>query len=425
MKFVKFKNLILTVTLTAGVFAAPLFSGAAEINYPIAAYSSEELAKVREWEKTWVGKKIDKTNIDQVSEFMLDKLVEILKDPGKWGSPPEGSYFNIVPYKQIIETKGVIAATKKYAPLVKTDPDGKISNWAEIAGVPFPEPKTGHEMAYNMECNNRGDTFESRWWSPSIDPRHRTDRPADQIFEEMYFIHRTELEPKPAILKNPKDYFKGQFLSFVLPPEMHNSRMIVMKFIDETVDYTSYLYYSEFRRIKRISQAERTNAIDGTDMIYDDGNMWDGYLSHNKSFDYKGKKNMLVARHQDIKKLTRVAGQVQANGYDMERCNMYVVEVKHKDPNYLYSKRIWYIDPETYHILYQEVWDQLGQYWKLFNQPTGDIKTEIGEMKSMPVAFAMFDLQRTHAGYSSYDVQKVSYKISPRIYMLSNLQKTY
>ena len=105
------------------------------------------------------------------------------------------------------------------------------------------------------------------------------------------------------------------------------------------VDYTSYLYYSEFRRIKRISQAERTNAIDGTDMIYDDGNMWDGYLHHNKSFDYKGKKNMLVARHQDIKKVTRVEGQGQANGYDMERCNMYVVEVKHKDPNYLYGKR--------------------------------------------------------------------------------------
>ena len=54
MKFVKFKNLILTVTLTAVVFAMPFFSVAAEIKYPIAAYSSEELAKVREWEKTWV-----------------------------------------------------------------------------------------------------------------------------------------------------------------------------------------------------------------------------------------------------------------------------------------------------------------------------------------------------------------------------------
>ena len=108
MKFVKFKNFILTLALTAVVFAMPFFSGAAEIKYPVSAYSSEELAKVREWEKTWAGKKIDKTNIDQVSELMLPTLVGIYKDPGKWGSPPEGSYFNIVPYKQIIETKGRI-----------------------------------------------------------------------------------------------------------------------------------------------------------------------------------------------------------------------------------------------------------------------------------------------------------------------------
>ena len=355
----------------------------------------------------------------------MPSLVGIYKDPGKWGSPPEGSYFYIAPYKQIIETKGRIEATKKYAPLVKTDPDGRILNWAEIAGAAFPDPKTGLEMAYNMEMNTRGDTFKQRWWSPSIDPRHRTDRPADQLFEEMYFIHRTEVDPKPAILKNKKGYARGQFLSFVLPPEMRNSRMIVMKYIDETVDYSSYLYYSEFRRIKRLSQAERTNAVDGTDMIYDDGNMWDGYLHHNASFEYKGKKNMLVARHQDVKKVTRVEGQGQANGYDMERCNMYVVEVKHKDPNYLYGKRHWYIDPETYHILYQEVWDQLGQYWKFFAQPTNDYKTEIGEMKSMPVAFGMFDIQRRHGGFASYDVQKVSHKVSPKIFLLSNLQKTY
>ena len=30
-------------------------------------YTDQELAKVREWEKTWVGKKIDNTNVDQVA----------------------------------------------------------------------------------------------------------------------------------------------------------------------------------------------------------------------------------------------------------------------------------------------------------------------------------------------------------------------
>ncbi|MCP4713990.1 MAG: DUF1329 domain-containing protein, partial [Deltaproteobacteria bacterium] len=351
--------------------------------------------------------------------------VEIYKDPEKWGSPPEGSYFHVVPYKQIIETKGMIAATKKYAPLVKTDAGGKILNYADIAGMPFPQPKTGRELAYNMECNTRGDTYKIRWWAPSIDPRHRTDRPADQIFEEMYFIHRTDVDPKPAFLKNPKGYHKGQFLHFILPPEMHNSRMIVMKFIDETVDYSSYLYYSEFRRIKRLSQAERTNAIDGTDMIYDDGNMWDGYLSHNESYDFKGKKELLTARNQDMKKVNRVAGQAQANGFEMERCPLYVVEVKHKDPNYIYKKRVWYLDPETYMIQYQDLYDQLGRYWKLMMQPTGDVKTANGEMKSFSVSYQMHDMQRTHSGFTRNDVQKISHNIKSRLFSLSNLQKSY
>jgi len=425
MTFRILEKTVPSIIFTIIIFILAFQAGATEVTYPIPSYNDQELSKVREWEKIWAGKKIDKTNIDQVAEFLPSTLVEIYKDPGKWGSPPEGSYFNIVPYKQIIETKGMIEATNKYAPLVKTDSNGKILNYTEIAGIPFPEPKTGLELAYNTECNTRGDTYKIRWWAPTIDPRHRTDRPADQIFEEMYFIHRVDVDPKPAYLKNSKGYHKGQLLHFVLPPELNNSRMIVMKFIDESKDFSSYLYYSEFRRIKRLSQAERTNAIDGTDMIYDDGNMWDGYLSHNASYDFKGKKDMLVARHQDPKKVIRVAGQAQADGYEMERCNLYVVEIKHKDPNYIYSKRIWYVDAETFMIQYQEMYDQLGQYWKFFMQPTGGIKTAKGETKTFATFFQMHDLQRTHSGYTRNDIQKVSHNVKSKIFLLSNLQKTY
>jgi len=114
------KKGVLGVIAAIVIFVMTFPVSAAEVTYPVASYNGEELSKVRVWEKKWAGKKINKTNIDQVSEFMLDRLVEIYKDPDKWGSPPEGSYFYIVPYKQIIETKGMIAATQKYAPLVKT-----------------------------------------------------------------------------------------------------------------------------------------------------------------------------------------------------------------------------------------------------------------------------------------------------------------
>jgi len=420
----------LLLMLTATAFALSMSSvrvRAAEVEFPVSAYTPQELTKVREWEKSWVGKKIDKSNIDQVAEFYPESWVQIFKEPDKWGAPSEeGLYMYIAPYQQIIETKGMIEATRKYAPLVKTDADGKILNSTEIAGFPFPAPKTGLEVAYNMEFQNRGDTYDMNWLAPVVDPRARTDREADQDYTEMFFVHRTELSPLPAYDKkqNRKGYHKGQFIHFNKPPEMNNSRFIAMKFIDETKEYTSYLYYSEFRRIKRLSQAERTNAIDGTDMIYDDGNMWDGYLSRN-TYTFKGKKEMLLARDQDIKKTTRVCGQAVANGYTFQRCNTYVVEAVSTDPDYLYGKRVWYIDPETYMIHWQEIWDQLGRFWKCYCQPTQNIRTATGEIKNFMTGYSFHDFQRSHSGHTDITVRGISIDIRPKMFLLSNLQKTY
>jgi hypothetical protein len=415
---------IAPVIIALTLIMLPVLAAAAEVKFPVPAYTQDELAKVREWEKTWAGKKIDKTNVDQVAEFMPESYVGIYKNPDKWGGPPEGISFHIVPYKQIIETKGMIEATKKYAPLVETDAEGKITNYSEIAGFPFPEPKTGLEIAYNNECQSRGDTQTYRFYGPVIDPKSRTDRWADQEFTMMYFIHRVELDPKPAILKNPKGYHRGQFMHITQPHENNNSRLISMKYIDETKEYDSYIFFAQFRRIQRLSVAERTNAIDGTDMIYDDGEMWDGYLSRN-TYEYKGKKDLLLGRHLSNEKLTRKPGQAVPSGYALERCNTYVVDVKSRDPDYIYSKRVWYIDPETYWIHWQEVYDELGRLWKIFFQPTDDIKTAKGNMKNFITVNNFHDIQRTHSNYTQIITKAISHKVKPKIFLLSNLQRTY
>lgn len=402
----------------------PILAEAAEITFPVSAYTPDELAKVREWEKTWAGKKIDKSNVDQVAQFMPESYVGVYKNPDKWGAPPEGMYFYIVPYQEIIETKGSIEATRKYAPLVKTDAEGKILNYAEIAGFPFPNPKTGLEMAYNVDCQTKGDGYEMNWYGPVIDPKARTDRIADQEVIDLYFIHRTDVEPKPVLPKNPKGYAKGQFLHVNLPPENNNTRFIELKYIDESKDFDCYMFFSPYRRLTRISGAERTNAVDGTDMIYDDGEMWNSYVSKN-TYSFKGRKEMLLARHQDPAKLQRTAGQAVPNGFTFERCNTYVVEVKHKDPHYIYSKRVLYIDPETYMIQWQEMYDELGRFWKCFIQPTAQVKMANGEMKNFMAALNFNDFQRTHAGYTAIKPTRVGVAISPDTFLLGNLQKTY
>ncbi len=57
------------------------------------AFTGEELARVREWEKIWAGKKVDKTNVEQVARFLPESFVNIIKNPDTWGAPPEGLFF--------------------------------------------------------------------------------------------------------------------------------------------------------------------------------------------------------------------------------------------------------------------------------------------------------------------------------------------
>ncbi|MCP4716721.1 MAG: DUF1329 domain-containing protein [Deltaproteobacteria bacterium] len=399
-------------------------AGAGEITFPLSAYTPEELQKVRAWEKTWAGKKIDKSNIDQVAEFMLDSFVGIYKDPQKWNAPPEGNYFQIVPYKQISPTPGEIESTNKYAPLVKTDAEGNVTNYADIAGTPFPQPKNGYEVAYNVDCNSKGDDDHNRQKSPNINPRTKTDRLSDQEYWNLSYIHRNDVEPRPALLKNKDGIQNAQFMHMHMPPEMLNTRMITYRYFDPAKEDLQYLYYAQYRRIRRMSTSERENAIDGTDMIYDDANQWDGHVSRN-TYNLKGNKELLCARNQDMSQLKRRTGQAIADNWSLERCNLYQVEVKSKNPDYIYSKRMWYVDPETNYIAWQETWDQLGRYWKGFMLATQELKTVQGHTKALHVGHIQQDFQRTHSGHSVINHKEIGKKISTKMYSLSSLQKTY
>ena len=70
---------------------------AEQLNFPLKAYTDEELAKVREWEKTWAGKKIDKSNVEQIKEYLPESYAGVYAKPDVWFEP-EGFWFTIAPY---------------------------------------------------------------------------------------------------------------------------------------------------------------------------------------------------------------------------------------------------------------------------------------------------------------------------------------
>jgi hypothetical protein len=421
----KNKRRIAAAGFMLAVFLMPVLTAGAEIVFPVASYSGEGLANVREWEKTWAGKKIDQTNLDQIAEFLPPAFAATYKDPKKWGAPLENNYFMIKAYEQFVDTPGVIAATKKYAPLVKMGADGWIENYADLAGFPFPDPQTGQEIAWNFDFNTHGDANHYTNSGPVVTPGASVERRTKTERWELFWIHRVDVGPLPKYEKNKKGIHRGMFQHMYEPPESNNTRYYNLRYIDPSKSDDGYMYYAPFRRIRRISVGQRTDTVDGSDFIYDDEYGWDGHIQRN-TYKLLGRKELLCSRRSDISKYVRTPGQAIPGNIVRERINTYVVEVKSKDPNYIYGKRIWYVDPETYLITWTEIYDDLGKFWKCFESQTTEFPSKQGGTKILPSGYITLDIQRTHAcnllsAYKEVGQEKVDMKM----FTISNLQKTY
>ena len=134
----------------------------------------------------------------------------------------------------------------------------------------------------------------------------------------------------------------------------------------------------------------------------------------------------MASRRTDTTKFDRIPGQAVPGNIVRERVNTYVVEVKSKDPNYIYSKRIWYLDPETYLVTWTEIYDDLGKFWKCFEVLNTEFPSIQGGTKIVPSGYITVDLQRAHAANLLIVYKEIGQKkVDKTMFSMSNLQKTY
>lgn len=187
---------------------------------------------------------------------------------------------------------------------------------------------------------------------------------------------------------------------------MRGSRTLSLKFIDRTKPYESWNWSSTARKLTRRSTAQRTATQGGSDTTSDDQNIYDNAI-HLMDYKLLGRKELLIARHQDTDQLKsgHREGYCLYDGMQRERINMYVVECIHKNPEYLYSKQIWYVDPETWLILYADKYDSQGKLAKVFENGQSVLKSVYKGSLIGNIGFVfIIDVQRTHgtAGFSNY-----------------------
>jgi len=395
---------------------------AAEVSFPTPCYEGEELAQVRAWEKTWTGKKIDGENVDQIKDFVHEAVYRAVKEPDLFGA--ESIWFEIVPYRSFQVSKGMVEATKKYAPASRLDEKENLVGYGDTAGIPFPRPKNGAELAWNFDSNSKGDSHHLFHTGSVVDCRTKHEREAGHLRWELRWTGRYDVPPVPKF--DDKDNPRGITLSFfqrhTAPADFVDTTMLELKYKDTHRETDLWVYTAMFRRIRRYATSQRTDTIDGTDMIYDDQDGWYTHPTHN-TYKAMGRADLLFARHQDVKTLERIKGQGFWSGVQRERVNHWAVEVINKDKNYIYSKQIWYLDPEDWQMNFKVMYNRQGELWKMYEMFTNEYPSYGGEKTAIFNGEHVVDFIRRHGSPGAREMKGVGIDLPPDMFQVKSLKK--
>lgn len=404
-------------------------------NWPAPCYQGEKLKEVREWEKIWAGKKINQDSIEQVKEFLSDQYYQTYKNPADWGA--DELWFTIVPYEQILPTPGQITATRKYAPNARLDDDPRKAYWSggigpneflsgwdrgETAGFPFPFPKTGLEIAWNLESVTHGDTKSYKRESSLINPQTRIEKKIIEQLTVDYFTGRVDVPPLPRKPDNNKGIRKGSFMSVIEPADIKGLMYMELRYLDTGKPEDVWSWVAMVRRLRRLGVTWKLDTMHGSEMLPDDENGWNGHVNV-KNWKLIGRKEMLLGRHTDKSKYTRKNGQVVWNGQQLERINTFVVEACYKEPKSPYSKEILYIDPEMWRCLQKVAWDREGRVWRQFFYHTELVKSLQGIVQPHCIELHAMDIQKKRGSPGLDNLIEIGAHIPDNFWTIQQLQK--
>ena len=306
-------------------------------------------------------------------------LIEDLVSPGiKW-CVERGMRITVVDPESIPLPKAYMAATEQYSAQVKMRADGlAVENW--VAGQPFPkidvnDPDVAKKIMYN---------YEARWGETDDVDLKNFDADTGAIgkgasgmvvekhfildhFKRLYYRGRLHVDPKPAFEPN-KDQtrYKESLHPIIEPFDLKGTGFTYYRYLDPSRHDDSWLYLPQLRRVRRLSSAQRSDALFGQDTDLDSYGGYAGSIAWSE-WKFLGEKTILAAMHGKNWPVTYGQGEGDFAFDDVwEKRDVYVVEAKSKLPQYAYSKRIIFVDKEAWVIPYTDIYDQAGELWKLW-----------------------------------------------------------
>ncbi|HEY8154574.1 MAG TPA: DUF1329 domain-containing protein [Myxococcota bacterium] len=281
--------------------------------------------------------------------------------------------------------KEYVAATEKFKGQPKIGPDNSLENYT--AGQPFPvkdidcknDPQAGVKIIWDKDYAWNGDGSRASFYYSYWDRGEQLPLYYQGTAKTIILSHRVE---KEYLEGSDGDMFRGEKRKNAFGVQVDapfDARGIMLlsyryKSTDEPRDKAknddTWVYVPTLRRVRRISSAQRTDAVAGTDFTFDDLGSFAGIVTQYE-WQCLGEKKMIAPSNTKVKaypyEKEHNFGPYGLSYADdrWELRDTFIVRMKPKNADHPYHHKDIYLDKETMDALYSFAYDQKEELWKI------------------------------------------------------------
>ncbi len=320
---------------------------------------------------------------DTIPMKQLDKLRDYIPEPF-WENRDyfffEGMSLEIGEfYKDYPVSEDRIAANEKYKGTARIGRDNSPENYT--MGQPFQEidpadPQIGVKHAWNMDYKHDALEGHAKFFFTYWDNGDQLPLWIEGTGWGMRLSHRSDRMETEGVIFN-KEKRKGAGGFDIRSPADYRGILglgyaynVADAPRDEARDLDIWVYIPDLRRVRRISGSRRTDPVLGTDMTSEDGQGFQGVITHYE-WEYQGEVDVLSPmdtrlRGYPISKDENYGPYGFSFGNDIWQLRKAIVlEMRPKDEDHIYTRKTLWLDKETYQLLYAAAYDRRDELWKL------------------------------------------------------------
>ncbi|SDG38777.1 Protein of unknown function [Pseudomonas benzenivorans] len=388
------------------------------------------------------GMTINKGNVAQFKEILDPAFYDFIEKGWAELKVGETTSFDL--------PASYIEATRQHMDKVQLGAKpGEISG--AVAGRPFPQepdasdPRAGEKLAWNFKYGyNWGDSaaVSPFYWKFRDMNSGKVERTIKFDFHFLNFTRRVDQDPKPAITPNPSQLFRGIYVKVQEPYDVRNTQLLIHRAEDDLKRDNSWLYLGFQRRVRRLATGQVTDAFLGSDLMIEDFEGYNGRISDMK-WTYKGTRFMLMPfyNHNDLALDSET--HKDSDGYQMvafggqggcfpnitwQLRKVYEVESVPVEASHPLSKRVHYMDAQTFAVSRTISYDRKGAQWKTFTigkaHPDHHLPKNKGTGVALDDSFSMIDVQAMHCTSGHFKGQVDPTLSPPEMFSVQHMRAT-